>query len=197
MVQLRIATQNQGKLAEFRALLEPVGVQVLAPPPDFDVEEDGATFELNAAKKAEALCALMGTPALADDSGLVVDALGGAPGVRSARYANATTKHDRDAANRKRLLRELTGVPIDRRTARFVCVLAYAVPGAATQFFRGLMEGYIGTEERGSGGFGYDPLVVLPGGRTLAELDEMEKNAISHRGRAVQLFLATLKGGAA
>lgn len=197
-VELRIASQNQGKLAEFRALLEPLGFSVQGPPRDFDVDEDGETFESNAAKKAEALCALTGTAALADDSGLEVDALGGAPGVRSARYAelNETAplgKGDRDRANRHRLLRELAGVPQPQRTARFVCVLAYALPGKPTQLFRGTVEGHIGIEERGEGGFGYDRLVLMPGGRTMAELSDAEKNATSHRGRAVQLFLAALR----
>lgn len=186
MSRLLFATRNRGKLAELRALVAPHGIEVDSLD-DVDapgeVEEDGETFTANAEKKARAALAATGLPALADDSGLEVDALDGAPGVRSARYAGPGQD---DAANNAKLLAALAGVPDARRTARFRCALAF-VDGAGTlTVAEGTLEGRIGHAPRGAGGFGYDPLFLLPDGRTLAELSAAEKNAISHRGQALR-----------
>ena len=200
MKHIRIATKNLHKLREFREMLEPLGYEVAGTSRirGFDVVEDGATFRDNAVKKARALAELTGEPAVADDSGLVVDALGGGPGVHSARYSGVDGKH-KDAANRKKLLEALASVPDEKRAARFVCALAYVVPGREPLVVEGRCEGVIGHEERGSGGFGYDPLFVVRdhGGRTMAELTPDEKNAVSHRGRALQALLIGLRFGGA
>jgi XTP/dITP diphosphohydrolase len=187
MLTLVLATTNAGKLTELRQLLSGLPVEVYGMqqvlPPSFSVEETGQTFEENALLKARAVCRATGLPTLADDSGLEVDALGGRPGVRSRRFA-----HERatDAENNDALLRELTD--IDARGARFRCVLALATPFTEeVPTVQGVCEGSILRAPRGSHGFGYDPLFVLPGddGRALAELDEAAKNAVSHRGKAV------------
>jgi XTP/dITP diphosphohydrolase len=188
MLTLVLATTNDGKLAELRALLADLPIEVASMasvlPESFSVVETGKTFEENAVLKARAVCEASGLPALADDSGLEVDGLGGRPGVRSRRFA-----HERatDAENNAALLRELTEV--ETREARFRCVLALATPFSAhVQTVEGVCEGSILRAPRGSGGFGYDPLFVLPGegGHAMAELSEDEKNAVSHRGRAVR-----------
>ncbi len=196
MTRLRVATQNQHKLREFREMLAPLGFEVVGVDDldGFNVIEDGDTFEANAEKKVLAVVERTGELALADDSGLVVDALGGAPGVHSARYAGATGA-GQDAANRKKLIEALRDVPAPKRSARFVCALAYATPGAKTIFFRGTLEGTIGHDERGHGGFGYDPIFVLPErSKTLAELSSDDKHAISHRGAALRALLSHIKG---
>lgn len=188
MKRLRVGTGNAGKLREFRQVLSPLGFDVVGIDDltDFDVVEDGRTFAANATIKARAVMEAAREPAVADDSGLVVDALNGAPGVHSARYA-ADRTDDRDAANNTKLLEALRDVADARRTARFVCVLAYCVPGEEVVLFCGTVEGRIGHELRGSNGFGYDPLFVLPErGLTTAELKPEQKNAISHRGRALR-----------
>ena len=157
--------------------------------------EDGATFEENARKKAESYSlAVPGELVLADDSGLEVDALGGAPGVHSARYAadephNAECNTD-DEANNARVLRELRGVPEQKRTARFICVLAVARDGQTVHTFRGTAEGIILDAPRGVNGFGYDPLFFFPAiQKTFAQLDSEEKSRYSHRGAAFRRFL--------
>jgi XTP/dITP diphosphohydrolase len=196
--RLRVGTTNAGKLREFREMLAPLGFEVLGLEgvPGFHVDEDAPTFEGNAEKKARALSERTGEPALADDSGLMVDALAGAPGVHSARYAGVSGP-DQDAKNRHKLLAALRHVTARERTARFVCALAYVEPKAPTRLFHGTLEGRIGFDERGSGGFGYDPLFELAdSGRTLAELSSAEKHAISHRGRALRAFLAALEADA-
>lgn len=189
MKTLVFATANPGKARELEALLG-AGWQVMTAR-DFpglpDVVEDAETFEGNAEKKARAFAAHTGLPALADDSGLVVDALGGRPGVHSARYA-ATEGERID-----RLLGELAAVPDELRTARFVCVLCLVTPEGVS-FSRGACEGRIGHTRRGSGGFGYDPVFVLPSGQTMAELSRDEKSAVSHRGEAFRLLLPRLLG---
>ncbi|MBX3275908.1 MAG: XTP/dITP diphosphatase [Sandaracinaceae bacterium] len=189
-MRVLVATRNAGKVRELARLfaelpgVELVGLDAFDELPD--VVEDGATFEDNAAKKARELARASRLPTLADDSGLEVDALGGAPGVRSARYAGA---HGDDAANNARVLSELEGVSFEARTARFVCVLAFADPagplGEHVLLARGTIEGRLLEAPRGEGGFGYDPL-FLPLGetRTTAEMPAAEKNAISHRGEA-------------
>lgn len=193
-MHIRIATSNSGKLREFREMLQPLGYEVhgLEGLEGFHVDEDGATFRDNAVKKAAALVAATGKAAVADDSGLVVDALGGAPGVHSARYAGVDGV-ERDLANRRKLLTALARVPDNLRTARFVCALCYLAPGAEPRIFEGVCEGAIGREERGEHGFGYDPIFVVPHlGRTMAELLSGEKNAMSHRGRALAAWLEWL-----
>ncbi len=194
MKLLRIGTTNNHKLREFREMLEPLGFEVRGVEDlgDFDVVEDGDTFAANAIKKAQALVERTGAAAVADDSGLVVDALDGAPGVYSARYAGVEPPLH-DAANREKLLVELRGVPDGERTARFVCALAHCRPGEEPEVFSGTLEGRIGHDERGENGFGYDSLFIVEGDtRTSAELSPEEKNRISHRGRALQEFLAHL-----
>ena len=196
MQKLIIATSNPHKVEEIGAVLGQIGIQCM-PMQDAGIpepEEDGATFEANARIKAIAYAKALGVTVLADDSGLEVDALGGAPGVHSARYAGVgATRAERDAANNAKLLRELAGVPQERRTARFVCVLCVARPdGSIVAEARGHFEGSIGEAPRGSNGFGYDPLLVLPDGRTSAELTSEEKNARSHRGNALRTLARCL-----
>lgn len=187
MKTLVFATGNPGKVKELEALLG-AGWQVKTAK-DFphlpEVLEDADTFEGNAEKKARAFAEATGLTALADDSGLVVDALGGRPGVHSARYA--PTESERI----DKLLAELAQVPDERRTARFVCVLALVTP-AGVRFTRGACEGVIGHERRGANGFGYDPVFVLPSGQTMAELSRDEKSAVSHRGHAFRAMREVL-----
>ena len=190
-----VATSNSGKLVEIESALavpgwEFVAASELGRAPD--VEETGETFLENALLKAEAYRSVFDLPALADDSGLEVDALGGAPGVRSARYAGEEAT---DAENNARLLAELEGTPEGGRRARFRCVIALVDAGGAVITADGTCEGRIGAAPRGSGGFGYDPL-FLPddgGGRTMAELELAEKNRISHRGRALMALRELLR----
>jgi XTP/dITP diphosphohydrolase len=192
---IRVGTSNPGKLREFREILEPLGFSVVGIEDleGFDVVEDGDTFEANAVKKALAVLERTGEPALADDSGLMVDALGGEPGVHSARYAGITGP-GKDAANRQKLLRALHGVADLQRTARFACALAYCVAGEAPHLFRGVLEGRIGHRERGSHGFGYDSLFEIPAyGRTAAEVPADLKHAVSHRGQALRALTAFLE----
>lgn len=181
---LVLATRNQGKVKELQEMLAgfPVEIRSLA---DFgplpEVVEDGATFDDNAYKKAIFTAKALGLPAMADDSGLVVEALDGAPGVYSARYAGADAD---DAANIVKLLKELEGVS-DRRAA-FVCVLSLAVPTGPALTYEGRCEGEIIHEPRGSGGFGYDPVMLYPPlNKTFAEMTPEEKNRVSHRGQAM------------
>lgn len=191
---LRVATRNPGKLREFVEILAPLGYDVRGVDDlsAFQVEEDGDTFAANALKKAETLMRLTGEPAVADDSGLVVDALGGAPGIHSARYAGVAPP-DHDAANRAKLVAALAAVPAAARTARFVCAIAYCAPGCRPVTCNGALEGQINTEERGGQGFGYDPLFVPVGEtRTLAEISSDEKHRISHRGQALRALALRL-----
>ncbi len=193
-MRLIVATANAGKLRELRQMLEPLGFEVLgladlADRPE--LREEGDSFLDNARSKAWPLVQSLGEPVLADDSGLVVDALGGAPGVRSARYAGPRAT---DADNNRKLLMELEGVPAKRRTAAFVCALVLAVPGLGEVAAEGRVEGRILERPRGGGGFGYDPLFLVEGlGRTAAELDPKTKNRVSHRGRAFRLLLPVLR----
>ena len=187
-MRLLIATGNAGKIRELRALFDPAHWDVITPAEagvaGLEVVEDRDTLWENARKKARAYANAAGLPALADDSGLEVDALDGAPGVRSARYAGESAT---DAQNRAKLLRALAGVPAERRGARFRAVVAVTFPyGPNVRFGQGAVEGRIAMDERGDMGFGYDPVFALPDGRRMAELGRDEKNAISHRGRAVR-----------
>ncbi len=206
MQHVLVATSNPGKLRDFAGAAEAYGI-VIAPIPHFSslpqVVEDGATFEANARKKAEAYSlAVPGGLILADDSGLEVDALGGAPGVHSARYAaeepHLANSNTEDEANNVRVLRELKGVPSEKRTARFVCALAAARDGSTIDMFRGVAEGVILDAPRGENGFGYDPLFYFPQiGKTFAELTAAEKARYSHRGAAFRKFLMWLDAGRA
>lgn len=197
MLSIVLASHNEGKLAELRALLAGLPVQLLsvweALGEPLTIAEDGATFEANAVLKARAVCQRTGLVALADDSGLEVDALGGRPGVRSARFA-----HERatDAENNAALLRDLEDVAETDRSARFRCVLALVTPwNAEPALALGVCDGSIARTPRGSGGFGYDPLFLIEGasGRAMAELTDAEKNRISHRGRAVRALVPLLR----
>lgn len=184
-----LATRNPGKVAELVRLTVGSGFAVVgleAYPGVPEVEEDGDTLEANAVKKAVEYARHTGELVLADDSGLEVDALNGGPGVHSARYAPTTPERI------ARLLAELQGVPPARRGARFVSVAALARPDGQAEAFRGTLEGRIADAPHGAGGFGFDPVFLLPDGRTLAELDLAEKNVISHRGRSIRLALAAL-----
>jgi len=189
-----MATRNHNKLVEIAEALgvdgiELVGLDELGDVPD--VVEDGATFEANAVKKAREVAAATGLPALADDSGLVVDALDGGPGVFSARFAGPDAD---DAANRALLRRRLAEVPAAGRGARFVCALALAMPDGRTWTVEGRCEGTLLFAERGSEGFGYDPLFVPEGEeRTFAEMPRAEKAEISHRGRALRAMRPRLE----
>jgi XTP/dITP diphosphohydrolase len=193
-----LATSNPGKLRDFAGAASSYGVTA-ANIPNFSslppVLEDGATFEENARKKAESYSlAVPGELVVADDSGLEVDALGGAPGVHSARYAadhpHAAEANTDDEANNARVLRELNRIPEAKRTARFICVLAAARDGKTLATFRGSAEGIILDTPRGTNGFGYDPLFLFPQiGKTFAELSAKEKAQYSHRGQAFRAFL--------
>jgi XTP/dITP diphosphohydrolase len=192
--EVLLATGNPHKLDEVRAVLSPLGWAVLGlddldgPTPP-EPEEDGATFEANARIKAVAYAAATGRLALADDSGLEVDALGGEPGVHSARWAGVDgDRATRDAANNRKLVERLAGTVESARTARFVCTMCLAAPdGTIFAETRGTFDGVITLEPRGSNGFGYDPHLWLPEeGRTSAELSPDEKNARSHRGAATR-----------
>jgi XTP/dITP diphosphohydrolase len=203
MKRILVATSNPGKLRDFAGAAAPRGIEI-ASVPNFTslpaVAEDGPTFEANARKKAESYSRYV--PAeivLADDSGLEVDSLGGAPGVHSARYAadapHLVESNTDDEANNARLLRELKGVPADRRTGRFVCVIAAARDGQILEVFRGQAEGIILSSPRGANGFGYDPLFYFPPiQKTFAELSAEEKAQYSHRGTAFLRFLAWYEG---
>ena len=196
-MELIFATGNPYKVQEAASILAPLGVR-LRSLNDVGCEvveptEDGATFEENARLKARYYARHLGLRCLAEDSGLEVDALGGAPGVYSARYAGTGgTREERDQANNEKLLAALQGVPDSRRGARFVCALAVAEPtGAMVAEARGTYEGTIALEPRGGGGFGYDPLLYLPDrGCTSAELTAAEKHARSHRGHALRQLVA-------
>lgn len=186
MKQVVIATKNKGKAKDFEALFTPLGFEVVTMfdvAPDMEIEETGTTFEENAVLKAETLAKALNMIVIADDSGLVVDALDGAPGVYSARYAG---DHD-DEANIVKVLENLAGVPEEKRTARFMCALAIAGPEMDTTTVFGTCEGVILEEKRGTNGFGYDPIFFVPEqGRAMAELTPEEKGAISHRGNAIR-----------
>ncbi len=193
-MKLLVATGNRGKLREIAAALEPGGIEVegldtLDAPPC--LREDGDTFLANAREKAWTVARVTGRPVLADDSGLVVDALDGKPGVRSARFAGAAAT---DEDNNRLLLELLAGVPPDRRTAAFVCSMVLALPGQGEVAAEARVHGRILDAPRGDGGFGYDPLFWVDElGATMAELDPDVKNQISHRGKALRLLLPVLR----
>ena len=186
-----LASNNKGKLREMKAILAETGAEVVSQSEagaNFEAEETGETFEENALIKARAACEALHEPAIADDSGLCVDALGGAPGVYSARYGGCKTDPERVAL----LLKNLGGEK--NRSARFVSCIACVFPNGDVLTARGECPGTITTAPRGDGGFGYDPVFELPGtGKTMAQLTEEEKNAVSHRGRALKAFQEKLR----
>ena len=190
MIDLLVATTNPGKFAEVQAFLEGLPLRIISlrsltdPPP---VVEDGATFEANALKKARTLAQFSGLMTLADDSGIEVDALGGAPGIYSARYCGVEGDDDQ---NNQKLLRELQNVAGEKRSARYVCALALCMPGAGGMkewLARETCGGRIGFSLVGSNGFGYDPLFFFPPlGKTFGEIDRQTKATVSHRGKALK-----------
>lgn len=191
-MKIVLASRNKKKIKELKKIIvdgivfdDNEKVNILTPddfPECEEVEEDGDTFEANAIKKAVYIAKTTGLTAVADDSGIVVDALDGAPGVYSARYAGEACD---DMANNRKLLSELEGIPEEKRTARFVCCIALA-HGDNIRTFTGKVEGVIGTENKGDNGFGYDPLFYPEGhDRTFAQMNDDEKNSMSHRGRAL------------
>ena len=202
-MKLLVATRSSGKQREIRRVLEPAGVEVVFPDQLglFESEAESAletadSLEGSARRKAEYFARVTGLPTLADDSGLEVFALGGAPGVRSRRWAGASgTTAQVDAANNAELLRRLAGAPEARRRARYRCVLVYLPSaGAVPQVFEGASQGRILETPRGAGGFGYDPLFLSDDlERTFGEASDEEKDRVSHRGRALRAFAETLR----
>lgn len=183
-----LASNNQKKLEEMRRILAPLGIHVVTAAmlgkALEDVEETGTTFEENARLKAEAACKALDMPAIADDSGLAVDYLNGAPGVYSARYAG---EHGNDEKNNQKLLKELSGVAMEQRTGRYVCAVCCVFPDGQEIMVRGECEGHIGFEPDGNAGFGYDPLFLVEG-RSFGRYTAEEKDKISHRGKALRAF---------
>jgi XTP/dITP diphosphohydrolase len=187
-----LATHNPGKLAEMKAILSGLGVEVVSPAEagvEVDVEETGTTFAENAMLKARAICAAAGLPAIADDSGLCVDALNGGPGVYSARYGGEGLD---DAGRRRLLLQNLRGQTT--RAAHFICAVACAFPNGDTLEAEGRCDGAIAFAPLGEGGFGYDPVFLIPEkGKTFGQIGPEEKSKISHRGKALAAFAEKLK----
>lgn len=195
MRRILFATGNAGKMKEVRMILADLGLEVLSMKEagiTVDIEEDGATYEENALIKARAVAAHAGGDiVLADDSGLEVDYLNQEPGIYSARYMGEETPYSIKNAN---LISRLEGVPDEKRTARFVCAIAAVLPDGRELTTRAAIEGRIGYEEKGTGGFGYDPIFYVPElKKTTAELTGEEKNLVSHRGKALQLMKEELK----
>jgi XTP/dITP diphosphohydrolase len=193
-MKLVLATNNQDKVREITRLLEGLDIEILTSK-DFDhfpeIEETGDTFEDNAILKAEGIYRATGLPSLADDSGLEVDYLNGAPGVYSSRYAGPGCTYD---DNNRKLLQQLESVPSEKRKARFRCVIAISFGEGKTETVEGVAEGYITEEKRAGGGFGYDPVFFFPPlERTFAELALDEKNRVSHRGKALEKAMALLR----
>ena len=194
MKKIVFATGNQGKLREVKKILADLNVDIVSMKEEgiqIDVDENGTTFAENAQIKATAIGAHTDAIVLADDSGLVIDALNGEPGIYSARYLGEDTSYRLKNQN---LIDRLEGVPDEKRTARFVCAIAAALPDGTVLHTEGTIEGIIGYEERGENGFGYDPIFYVPKlGKTTAELTDDEKNAISHRGSALEKMKVLLR----
>lgn len=194
MKKLIFATGNQGKLKEIREIMADLDVEVLSMKEagvQTEIEENGTTFEENAVIKARAVGKLTGELTLADDSGLEIDYLNKEPGVYSARYMGEDTSYHVKNAS---LVKRLEGVPMEQRTARFVCVIAAVFPDGRVETARGTIEGVIGYEERGENGFGYDPIFYVPEyGCTTAEMDPDKKNELSHRGNALRAMRAIIE----
>jgi len=193
-MEVIVATRNRGKIREFRNALKGLNLRIygLSDFPDVpEIEEDGDSFTENALEKARFYSTYFGKLTLADDSGLEVDSLKGQPGVRSARYAGERASSQE---NNQKLLREMQGVPISKRGARFRCVLAVKSPAGREVFSEGSCKGRIGFKEKGRKGFGYDPLFILPKeGKTMAQLSLEEKNRVSHRGKALRKIRKIIK----
>ena len=188
MKRIIAATRNEGKIREMNAITEELGIAIIsrdeAGVPPFEIEETGTTFEENSYIKAKTISDMTGEPAIADDSGLFVDALGGEPGVNSARYSGV---HGDDAAARKIILKKLEGLPYKKRTAMFVCVITLVYPDGRVIQARGECRGHISYEEKGTGGFGYDSIFIPEGRRrTFAQMPQSYKDQNGHRGRALQ-----------
>lgn len=187
-MELILATNNKGKVREYKEILEPLGFCVTSQGEagiNIEAEETGKTFSENAYIKAKAIYDIKKTYVLADDSGLVVDALDGRPGVYSARYAEPGKRCDK-------ILSELEGVSFEKRTARFLCSICLIKPNGDFLSVEGRCEGRIGYDKKGENGFGYDPIFLF-GDKTLAEMTDCEKNSVSHRGNAVKALIAALK----
>lgn len=188
------ATGNQGKVKEIQMILADMGKKVLSMKEAgifVDIEENGSTYEENALAKARAVAACTDCLVMADDSGLEIDYLHGEPGIYSARYLGEDTPY---SVKNVALLERLSGVPREKRTARFICAIAAVLPDGRELTARASIEGYIGDDERGEHGFGYDPIFWVPEfGRSAAELTEEEKNKISHRGKALQKMKEELR----
>ena len=188
-----LATNNMKKLGEMQRILSPLGINVVTAKmlgitiPD--VEENGTTFEENARIKALSACETTGMPAIADDSGICVDYLDGAPGIFSARFSGG---HGNDEANNDLLLEKLNGVPMEQRTAYYVCAICCIFPNGKKIIVRGECHGHIGFERDGNGGFGYDPLFII-NGRSFGRYTAEEKDEISHRGKALRLLTKELE----
>lgn len=195
-MKIVIATNNQGKVKEYKQMLEPIGFEPVSLKDegiDIDVVEDGETFAENAHIKAQAIYEICHCPVLADDSGLEIDFLGGAPGVYSARYAGEDAT-DEDRCNK--VLYELEGVDTSMRTARFVCSI-YCIIDEETEYsVMGTFSGFIGTEPMGENGFGYDPIFMVDEERSVAMMTDDEKNEVSHRGEALKKLVEILKENA-
>lgn len=194
MGRIVFATGNAGKIREINAIMADTGMEVVSMKDagiQTDIEENGSTFEENALIKARAVAALTKDIVMADDSGLEIDHLNGEPGILSARYLGEDTSYHVKNAD---LIRRLEGVSDEQRTARFVCVIAAVLPDGGELTVRSTIEGRIGYEEKGTNGFGYDPIFYVPEfQKTTAELTEAEKNAVSHRGKALRLMKEELK----
>ena len=187
MKKILVATKNKGKAAEFKRFFnnyQMSAISLLDLPDDIpDVEETGTTFTENAGLKAEQISSILNIPVLADDSGLIIDALDGRPGIYSARYAGESKSDDE---NIEKVMDELLDIPLGKRTARFICVLAVARPGEETIFRTGYCEGIIALSKVGENGFGYDPIFIPKGySKTMAEISAEEKSKISHRSNAI------------
>lgn len=197
-MKLILATRNRAKVKEIKSILHDLNLEILSSldsPELPSVTEDGQTFRENAIKKAETVSRSIHLPSLADDSGLEIDILGGQPGVVSSRFAGP---EGNDEKNIEKVLRMMRDVPERQRQARFRCIIALAIPGEVTQTVEGTCEGFIATESRGTAGFGYDPIFIVPEyNQTFAELGEEVKNQISHRAKAInsakKLLIENLK----
>ncbi|MDD3141273.1 MAG: RdgB/HAM1 family non-canonical purine NTP pyrophosphatase [Lachnospiraceae bacterium] len=188
-----VATKNAHKIEEISKILAPIKIKSFLDLNNVpDVEEDGVSYEENALIKAKALFEMVKEPVMADDSGLEVDALNGAPGIHSSRFAGIPVDHDK---NINKLLAELKELPLEKRTARFRCVIVYLDSAGKSHEFSGTLEGLIADKRSGNSGFGYDPVFWLPERKcSVAELTDIEKNTISHRSRALQKFIKFIKG---
>ncbi len=189
------ATGNAGKMKEIKSIFSEFDGEILSMKEAgvfCEIEENGTSFEENALIKAKTIWERTGDIVLADDSGLEVDYLNKEPGIYSARYLGEDTPYD---VKNKNIIERLEGVPLEKRSARFVCVIAAVLPNGSTKVVRKTIEGYIGYEEKGENGFGYDPIFIVPEyGKTTAELTMEEKNVISHRGKALRSMKEELKG---